>query len=123
MDEEGFIYVVDRLKDMIITGGENVHSSEVEHAVAGHPGISEVAVIAVPSEKWGEQVHAIVVPKPGEEITEQDVIEHCRKLIAGYKCPKSVEVRSEPLPRGGVGKVQKNVLREPYWKGVDRKVG
>ncbi len=122
MDEDGYIFVVDRVKDMIVTGGENVHSSEVEHAIAGHPGVSEVAAIAVPSEKWGEQVHAVVVPKPGEEITEQDIIDHCRKLIAGYKCPKSVDVRSEPLPLSGVGKIQKNMLREPYWEGKTRKV-
>jgi long-chain acyl-CoA synthetase len=122
MDEDGYVFVVDRVKDMIVTGGENVHSSEVENAISAHPGISEIAVIAIPSEKWGEQVHAIVVPKPGEDITEQDIINHCKKLIAGYKCPKSVEVRSEPLPLSGVGKIQKNILREPYWKGKKRKV-
>ena len=122
MDEDGYVFVVDRVKDMIVTGGENVHSSEVENAIAAHPGISEIAVIAIPSEKWGEQIHAIVVPKPGEEITEQDIINHCKKLIAGYKCPKSVEVRSEPRPLSGVGKIQKNILREPYWKGKKRKV-
>jgi len=122
MDEDGFIFVVDRLKDMIVTGGENVHTSEVEHAVASHPAVAEVAVIGVPSEKWGEEVHAVVVPKPGSEITEQAIMDHCRKLIAGYKCPKSVDIRSEPLPLSGAGKVQKNVLREPYWKDASRKV-
>jgi len=122
MDEDGFIFVVDRLKDMIVTGGENVHSSEVEHAVASHPGVAEVAAIGIPSEKWGEQVHVVVVPKSGAMITEQEVIDHCRELIGGYKCPKSVDMRLEPLPLSGAGKVQKNVLREPYWKSVDRKV-
>ncbi len=122
MDEDGFIFVVDRLKDMIVTGGENVHSSEVEHAVASHPGVAEVAAIGIPSEKWGEQVHVEVVPKPGIKITGLEIIDHCRNLIGGYKCPKSVEIRSGPLPLSGAGKVQKTVLREPYWKETDRKV-
>jgi long-chain acyl-CoA synthetase len=122
MDEEGFIFVVDRLKDMIVTGGENVHSSEVEHAIASHPSVAEVAVIGIPSEKWGEQVHAFVVPKPGRSLTEKEILVHCRELIARYKCPKSVEIRAEALPLSGAGKIQKHLLRAPFWERKDRKV-
>ena len=88
MDEEGFVYIVDRLKDMIISGGENVYSAEVENAISLMPGVAEVAVIGIPDERWGETVHAIVVPKAGVTLTADEVIEHCREQIAGYKCPK-----------------------------------
>jgi long-chain acyl-CoA synthetase len=122
MDEEGFVYIVDRLKDMIISGGENVYSAEVENAISLLPGVAEVAVIGVPDERWGERVHAIVVPKAGAGLTPDRVLEHCREQIAGYKCPKSVEFRDTPLPLSGAGKVLKRDLREPYWKGFTKAV-
>ena len=92
MDEDGFVYVVDRVKDMIISGGENVYSAEVENALAQHPSVAQCAVIGIPSERWGEQVHAIVVPKPGATSTADELMEFCKTLIAGYKCPRSVDV-------------------------------
>lgn len=121
-DEDGFIFIVDRLKDMIVTGGENVFSAEVESAVSTHPAVAEVAVIGVPSEKWGEAVHAIVVPREGAEISEAEIIEHCKPLIANYKWPRSVTVRQEPLPLSGAGKILKRDLREPFWEGRTRHV-
>lgn len=115
MDEDGFVYLVDRLKDMIISGGENVFSAEVENALASHPSIAQVAVIGVPHQKWGESVHAVVVLKPGENTTLESLQTHCRALIAGYKCPRSVEFVSA-LPLSSVGKVLKNELRKPHWE-------
>jgi long-chain acyl-CoA synthetase len=122
MDEQGFLYIVDRVNDMIVSGGENVYSSEVEQAVASHPAVAACAVIAVPSEEWGEAVHAVVVLRPGTEATEQEIREHCKKRIAGYKCPRSVEFR-DALPLSGAGKVLKTELREPYWRSRTRRVG
>jgi long-chain acyl-CoA synthetase len=122
VDEDGFIYIVDRAKDMIISGGENVYSTEVENALYEHPAILEAAVIGVPDEQWGEAVLAIVVPREGMTIEPHEVIAHCRKLIAGYKTPKQVVIRAEPLPKSGPGKVLKTELRKPYWEGKDRKV-
>ena len=122
MDEEGFVYIVDRLKDMIISGGENVYSAEVENAISLLPGVGEVAVIGIPDERWGERVHAIIVPKPGAILTAEEVLEHCRNQIAGYKCPRSVDFRDSPLPLSGAGKVLKRELREPYWKGFTKAV-
>ncbi len=121
-DEDGFIFIVDRLKDMIVTGGENVFSAEVESAISTHPSVAEVAVIGVPSEKWGEAVHAIVVPRLGEQLSEEEIIEHCKSLIANYKWPRSVTLREEPLPLSGAGKVLKRDLRAPFWDGKDRSV-
>ncbi len=115
MDANGFLFIVDRVKDMIITGGENVYSGEVENALHQHPGVRECAVIAVPSAAWGEAVHAVVVPKAGHTLTEAQLIAHCRTLIANYKCPKSVEVSTAPLPVSAAGKIQKAVLRKRYW--------
>ena len=89
LDADGFLYLVDRVKDMIVTGGENVYSIEVENAISTHPAVGQVAVIGVPSEQWGEAVHAIVVPVPGAEVTEAEIIAHAREWIAGYKVPKS----------------------------------
>jgi long-chain acyl-CoA synthetase len=122
MDEEGLIFIVDRLKDMIISGGENVYSTEVENAISVMPEIAEVSVIGIPDPKWGEAVHAIVVPRNGASVTAEAVQAHCRNLIAGYKCPRSVELRTEPLPVSAAGKIQKNVLREPYWRGQEKRV-
>jgi len=116
LDEDGFLFLVDRVKDMIITGGENVYSVEVENAISSHPAVDQVAVIGIPHEIWGEQVHAVVVRSAGVTITEGEIIEHARVSIAGYKVPKSVEFRDEPLPLSGALKVLKRALRDPYWK-------
>jgi long-chain acyl-CoA synthetase len=122
LDEEGMLFIVDRVKDMIVSGGENVYSAETEQAVYAHPGVAECAVIGIPHEPWGEQVHAIVRLKEGYALTAQDLIDHCKALIAGYKCPKSVEFRDDPLPLSGAGKILKKDLRAPYWAGKDRNV-
>ncbi len=121
MDEEGFVYVVDRLKDMIVTGAENVYSAEVENALASHPAVATCAVIGVPNQKWGESVHAVVVRKPDAHVTEDELMAHCRERIAGYKCPRSFEFR-DALPLSSVGKVLKTELRKPYWEGRTRNV-
>jgi long-chain acyl-CoA synthetase len=97
---------------MIITGGENVYSAEVENAIYQHPAVAMCAVIGVPDQQWGERVHAVVALKPGQTAAEPEIIAHCRQLIAGYKCPRSVDVRTEPLPLSGAGKVLKTVLRK-----------
>ncbi|MGQ0699342.1 MAG: acyl-CoA synthetase [Panacagrimonas sp.] len=122
MDDEGFVFIVDRLKDMIVSGGENVYSCEVESALSRHPAIAMSAVIGIPSEQWGESVHAVVVLKPGASAEAADIIQHCKNLIGGYKCPRSVEFR-DALPISAAGKLQKNLLREPYWKDRARGVG
>lgn len=122
MDDEGYLYLVDRTKDMIVTGGENVYSTEVEQAVASHPAVAQVAVIGIPHEVYGEAVHAVVVLAPDASASEEDLIAHCRGLIAGYKVPKSVEFRAEPLPLSGAMKVLKRELRAPYWQGRERGV-
>ena len=122
LDERGYLFLVDRVKDMIVTGGENVYSVEVENAIASHPAIAQVAVIGIPHDVWGEAVHAIVVLRPGATVTEVEIIAHARASIAGYKLPKSVEVRAEPLPLSGALKVLKRDLRRPYWEGRGRGV-
>jgi len=122
IDEDGFLYVADRLKDMIFTGGENVYSIEVERVLFTHPAVREAAVIGVPSEQWGESVHAVVVLRQGASVTEEELTAHCRSLIGGYKIPRSYEFRTEPLPVTAVGKVRKNVLRDPWWVGRTRKL-
>jgi len=122
MDEAGFIFISDRLKDMIISGGENVYSTEVENAMYQHPDVAQCAVIGVPDDKWGERVHAIVVPRAGSAPEPAALIAHCRRLIADYKCPRSVSFRDEPLPLSGAGKVLKTELRKPFWAGRDRQV-
>ncbi len=118
MDDQGFVFIVDRLKDMIISGGENVYSAEVENAISLLTGVSEVAVIGVPDERWGERVHAIIVPKPGVTLNADDVMEHCRGQIAGYKCPRSIDFRDTALPLSGAGKVLKRELREALLEGL-----
>ncbi|AXQ29389.1 long-chain-fatty-acid--CoA ligase [Solimonas sp. K1W22B-7] len=123
MDRDGYLFIVDRVKDMIVTGGENVYSAEVENAVAQHPSVAACAVIGVPSANWGESVHAVIVCRPGQPVpTTEEIRNHCRALIAGYKCPSSIEVR-DALPLSGAGKVLKTVLREPYWQEQKRRVG
>jgi acyl-CoA synthetase (AMP-forming)/AMP-acid ligase II len=122
VDENGYLFLVDRVKDMIVTGGENVYSAEVENALASHPAVLQVAVIGIPHDRWGEAVHAIVVLKDGRSATDAELISHAREAIAGYKVPKSVELRTEPLPLSGAMKVLKKDLRAPYWQGRERSV-
>jgi long-chain acyl-CoA synthetase len=112
------VYLVDRVKDMIVSGGENVYSIEVENAISTLPGVAQVAVIGIPHDVLGEQVHAIVVVEQGADITADDVIAHARKRIGGYKVPKSVELRSEPLPLSGALKPLKRELRRQYLEGA-----
>lgn len=121
MDDDGFFFVVDRIKDMIISGGENVYSAEVENTIAQHPAIAACAVIGIPSEKWGEAVHAAVVLKPGMDVTATELIAHTKALIAGYKCPRSVEFR-DALPISAAGKILKAELRKPFWDGCRQQV-
>ena len=112
MDEKGRLYIVDRLKDMIITGGENVYSTEVEQIIYQLPGVIECAVIGLPDDKWGERVHAVVRCEPNSTLTEQGLIAHCRAFLGGYKCPRGVTFRDEPLPLTGPGKIRKSELRD-----------
>jgi acyl-CoA synthetase (AMP-forming)/AMP-acid ligase II len=121
IDPDGYLTISDRKKDVIISGGENVSSIEVEDALCSHPDVAEAAVIGVPDEKWGETVKALVVLAPGATASEHDLIEHCRAHLAHYKCPTSVEMRDE-LTRTATGKLQKFKLREPYWEGRERQV-
>ncbi len=107
---EGYLFVTDRLKDMIVTGGENVYPREVEDVLFGHPGVLEACVIGVPDERWGERVHAVVVRRDGADATEQELIDFCRGRLAGYKCPKSVEFAPD-LPKNATGKTLKRELR------------
>ena len=123
MDEDGFIFLVDRVKDMIVSGGENVYSAEVENALSKHPAVLECAVIGVPSEEWGEQVHAVVRLREGQTASEEELGIHCNELIAAYKRPRSFTFRADPLPLSAVGKVLKTELRKPFWEGRERRVG
>lgn len=120
-DEAGFVYLLDRLKDMIITGGENVYGPEVENVLNACPGVREGVVIGVPDERWGETVKAIVVPDPGAELSADDIIAFCRDRLAHYQCPVSVDFVDD-LPRSGTGKVLKRALREPYWAARERTI-
>ena len=121
MDADGYVYIQDRIKDMIISGGENVYPAEVENAIFGHPAIAEVAVIGIPSERWGEEVKACCVAKPGMEIEEGDVLAYARERIAPFKVPKSIDIIAE-MPRNASGKILRRQLRAPYWEGQDRQV-
>jgi acyl-CoA synthetase (AMP-forming)/AMP-acid ligase II len=121
MDADGYLYLTDRVKDMIVSGGENVYPAEVENALAGHPDIADVAVIGVPDPRWGETVKAIVVARPGASPAPEAIIDYARQRLARYKCPTSVDF-AESLPRNPSGKLLKRQLREPYWKGHDRRV-
>ena len=120
-DAEGYVYIVDRKKDMVISGGFNVYPSEIESVVLAHISIQDCAVIGVPDEKWGEALKAVVQLKPGADFDEEDLKEHCRKTLARFKVPKSFDVVTE-LPRTPAGKVLKRKIREPFWKGKSRAV-
>ena len=120
-DSGGYIFLVDRKRDVIISGAFNIYPKEIEDVIVTHPKVKEVTVIGVPDEKWGEAVKAVVVPKEGVHVTEQEIIDHCRDHMASFKKPKSVDFIRE-LPRNPYGKVSKAVLREPYWKGFDRRI-
>ncbi len=122
MDADGFIFIADRLKDMIVTGGENVYSVEVENAVAQHPAVLQCAVIAIPDDRWGELVHVCIVVRPGASVAIEELQAHCKERIANYKVPRSLQI-VDALPMSGAGKILKNKLREPFWAGRERKVG
>ncbi|HET8562170.1 MAG TPA: long-chain-fatty-acid--CoA ligase [Marmoricola sp.] len=122
VDADGYVYVEDRLKDMIISGGENVYSPEIERVLAEHPAVAEVAVIGVPDERWGEQVKAVVSLRPDASATAEELIGYCHEHLASFKCPKSVDVL-DALPRNPTGKILKRQLRQPYWEGRDRVIG
>ena len=115
-DAEGYLYIVDRVKDVIKSGGVNVFPAEIEDVLLMHPALQEAAVVGIPDDKWGEAVHAIVVPRPGAELKVEEVLAFCRQALAGYKIPKSLEVRAE-LPRSPAGKVLKRLLRDEFWEG------
>ena len=114
-DDESYLYLVDRAKDMIVSGGENIYSTEVEDALANHPAVEEVAVFGVPDPRWGESVYAVVSVR--QPVTAEELVAHCRQRIAGFKVPRSVELRTEPLPKSAAGKILKRELREPHWAG------
>ena len=117
----GYLFVSDRVKDMIITGGENVYSPEVEQVVAEHPAVAEVAVIGVPHDRWGEAIKAVIALRPGQHATGLEIIGFARERLAHYKCPSTVDV-IDALPRNPSGKILKRTLRAPYWAGRDRQI-
>ncbi len=121
LDEDGYLYITDRKKDMIISGGSNIYPREIEEVICGHPAVYEVAVIGIPDVKWGESVKALVVTRPGASTTEPEIIEHVRQHLGSYKKPQSVEFLAE-LPKNAYGKILKRELRERYWTGRDRRV-
>ena len=121
-DDEGYLFLTDRIKDMIVTGAENVYPIEVESALSEHPDVADVAVIGVPDDTWGEKVLAVVVRRPGSDLTEEELLDWARGRIAGFKRPRSVDFADE-LPRNPSGKLLKRVLREPYWSHDDRAIG
>jgi long-chain acyl-CoA synthetase len=123
VDDEGYLYLVDRKKDMIVTGGENVFSTEVEAVLYAHPAVKEAAVIPVPDAQWGEAVHACVALKDDHQASAGELIEFCRTRLASYKVPRSIELIEGELPKGGTGKILKKQLREPYWQGRERRIG
>jgi acyl-CoA synthetase (AMP-forming)/AMP-acid ligase II len=121
VDEQGYITIKDRSKDIIISGGENISSVEIENALYAHPAVFECAVVAAPDETWGEVPVALVVLKPGAAATVDDLQAHCRAQLAGFKVPKRIELREE-LPKSGTGKLLKGQLREPFWEGYEARV-
>jgi acyl-CoA synthetase (AMP-forming)/AMP-acid ligase II len=122
MDAEGYVYVVDRKKDMIVTGGYNVYPTEVENVIATLAGVAEVAVVGAPDERFGECIVAVVAPRPGYEVTEADVVGVCTDQLAGYKKPRRVVFMDE-LPKTGSGKIQRKQIREPLWAAHTRRIG
>lgn len=122
LDEDGFLFLVDRVKDMIVSGGENVYSAEVENAINNHSAVDQVIVIGIPHDEWGEQVHAEVILKKGQTSTEAEIIAKTKEYIANYKCPRSVKFRTEPFPLSGAGKLLKREVRKVYWDGIDRQI-
>ena len=122
LDADGYLYVLDRVKDMICSGGENIYPRTIEAVLYTHPAVADAAVIGVPDEQWGETVKALVVVRPGVSTSPQEIIEFCRGRLAGFQRPRSVEV-VDALPRNASGKVLKHVLREPYWCSRSRRVG
>ena len=121
LDEQGYLFLMDRSKDMIISGGENIYPREVEEVIIQHSAVREVAVIGVPDARWGEAIKAVIVIQPGKEVSEQELIKFCKKRIASYKKPKSIEFIDE-LPKNNNGKIVKQELRETYWQAVERQV-
>jgi long-chain acyl-CoA synthetase len=121
MDEDGYLYIVGRKKDVIISGGENIYPREIEEVLNAHPAIREVAVVGAPDEKWGEAVTAVVVLNEGDVLTENDVIEYCKQHLASFKKPKSVEFR-KVLPRSSLGKILKSEIRDGFWRRSERRV-
>ena len=122
LDAQGYLFIRDRVKDMIVSGGENIYPVEVEHALQSHPDIADVAVIGVPDEQWGEAVLALAIPRPGATPDAEAILQHCRERIAGYKCPKQIRFINA-IPRNAAGKILRRELREPFWETADRKVG
>jgi acyl-CoA synthetase (AMP-forming)/AMP-acid ligase II len=121
LDADGFLYIHDRVKDMIVSGAENVYPAEIENVLMAHPDVADAGVIGVPDERWGETVKAIVVRAPGSEVTADAILAFCRERLAGFKCPTSIDW-ADALPRNPSGKILKKELREPYWAGRDRRV-
>jgi long-chain acyl-CoA synthetase len=119
-DEGSYIYLVDRAKDMIVSGGENIYSTEVEDALGSHPAVREVAVFGVPDPRWGEAVYAVVSAR--QQVTADVLVAHCRQRIAGFKVPRRIELRAEPLPKSAAGKILKRDLRAPHWAGQQAQV-
>jgi long-chain acyl-CoA synthetase len=122
-DSDGYFYILDRLKDMIVTGGENVYSGEVEAVIYQHPAVREVAVFGIPDPQWGELVMACVALKPGKSLSADELIAHCRQSLANYKIPRRVEFSEAELPKDGAGKILKRILRERFWAHQERDVG
>jgi long-chain acyl-CoA synthetase len=122
-DADGYFYILDRLKDMIVTGGENVYSGEVEAVIYQHPAVLEAAVFGIPNPQWGELVTACIVRKPGQALGADELIVHCRRFLANYKIPRRVEFSETELPKGGSGKILKRALRERFWGDQKRAVG
>ncbi len=123
VDDNGYVFFVDRIKNRIVNRGENFYSAEVESAISTHIAVAQVAVIGIPDEKWGEAVHAVVVLSPGKTVSEKEIIAHTRAYITGYKLSKSVAFRQQPLPLSGAMKVLKRELRAPYREQRDKKIG
>ena len=121
-DKDGYFYIVDRAKEMIVSGGENVYAGEVEAAIYEIPEVKEAAVFGIPDEKWGELVAAAVVLRPGTNLSAEELKQYCKKRIASYKVPRHIEFMTEELPKSGSGKILKRVLRQKYWAGQSRQV-